>query len=123
MANTAIVVTGIVILFLGIIGFFYPIWDRGFTAPQIHQICSTDWVQFGLMFDTEGNLRQLCNTFSILTTAIYGFGIVGIIMIIVGAVKKSKQSSYVCGHCDFIGTSEEVLWNHYNEKHPDEKKW
>jgi len=114
---------GIILVVLGLVAYFFPIGDEGFTAPQIHQICSIDWVQFALMFDTEGDLRQLCNTFSIITTAIYGFVIVGIILIIVGIVKKSKQSSYVCGHCDFIGTSEEVLWNHYNEKHPDEKKW
>ena len=90
MARSEIVTIGGILLFLGIIGFFYPIGDRGFTAPQIHQICSTDWVQFGLMFDTEGNLRQLCNTFSIITTAIYGLVVVGIVLFIVGALKKGK---------------------------------
>lgn len=91
MARSEIVTIGGILFFLGIIAFFYPVGDKGFTAPQIHQICSIDWIQFALMFDTEGNLRQLCNTFSIITTAIYGFVIVGIIVIIVGAVVSGKK--------------------------------
>jgi len=82
---------GILLVIIGLVAFFYPITTTGFTAPQAHEFCTTDWVQFGLMFDKEGDLRQLCNNFSIMTTAIYGFGIVGIIVIIVGAVKKPKK--------------------------------
>ena len=29
------------------------------------------------------------------------------------------KSPYKCEHCDFIGITEEILWNHYNDKHPD----
>lgn len=34
-----------------------------------------------------------------------------------------EKSPYKCEHCDFIGITEEILWNHYNDKHPDKKKW
>lgn len=33
------------------------------------------------------------------------------------------KSPYKCGHCDFIGITEEILWNHYAEVHPNEKRW
>jgi len=111
---------GIILMIIGMVGFFYPIGDKGFTAPQIHEFCTTDWVQFALMFDQEGDLRQLCNTFSIMTTAIYGFVIVGIILIIVGAVKKPKKSIYFCGHCKFAASTEAELYNHSVKEHNDE---
>ncbi len=120
---------GIILVLLGLVAYFIPIGDEGFTAPQIHQICSNDWVQFGLMFDTEGNLRQLCNTFSIITTAIYGLVVVGIVLFIVGALKKGKPEykkqpgGYICEHCNFIGKTEVELLDHYTDAHPNSKKW
>ena len=30
---------------------------------------------------------------------------------------------FKCGHCNFIGITQEILWNHINDKHPKEKKW
>jgi len=91
VAHAGLIVTGGVLLFFGLIGFFYPL-GQGYTAPKIHQICSTDWAQFGLLFDEEGDFRQKCNEWLMITTAIYGIGLIGIILIIVGAVKKSENS-------------------------------
>ena len=104
------------------VGFFYPIGDKGFTAPQIHEFCSSDLVQWALLFDEEGDLIQKCNEWSIVTTAIYGFVIVGIIVIIVGAVKKS-QSVYFCRHCKFAASTEAELYNHSVKEHNDESRF
>jgi len=51
--------------------------------------------------------------------------LIGIIIMIPGITlkKKSKLSDYICEHCNFNGKTEEELWNHYKDKHPDEKKW
>ncbi len=113
---------GIILMIIGMVGFFYPIGDKGFTAPQIHEFCSSDLVQWALLFDEEGDLIQKCNEWSIVTTAIYGFVIVGIIVIIVGAVKKS-QSVYFCRHCKFAASTEAELYNHSVKEHNDESRF
>ena len=123
MARVVIVAIGGVLLFLGIIAYFYPIPNTGFTIPMADEMCTGDWVQWALMYTQDVEALEACNMFGVMTFAIYGISLIGIILIIVGAVKKSNKSSYVCEHCHFIGFTEEVLWNHYNEKHPDEKKW
>ena len=91
MARSEIITIGGILFFLGIIAFFYPVGDKGFTAPQIHQFCSSDLVQWALLFDEEGDLIQKCNEWSIVITAIYGFMLIGIILIIVGAVVSGKK--------------------------------
>ena len=59
----------------------------------------------------------------------YMIVVIGIIIMIPSLIlnkkseDKSKPSGYVCGHCNFIGKTEEELWNHYNDKHPDKRKW
>ena len=103
------------------------------------------------MYTQDVEALQACSLFGAMTFSIYGISLIGIILIIVGAVKKSNktlicrycnyafnseadlinhenekhldESPYKCEHCDFIGKTEEELWDHYNDKHPDEKKW
>jgi len=150
MARGEIVAIGAILLFLGIIAFFTPIPNVGFTIPMANNLCTSDWMQFALMFSQDPESREACNIFGAMNFGIYGISLIGIILIIVGAVKKPsgypcqycnyfgsteselqehqaekhlEKSPYVCEHCGFIGTTEKILWNHYNEKHPSYQKW
>lgn len=151
MVRLVIVVIGVILLFIGIIAFFTPIANTGFTIPMANDLCNSDWMEFALMFSKDPESREACNTFGAMTFSIYGISLMGIILVIVGAVKKSTKtlicehcniafysevdlinhknekhldkSPYKCEHCDYIGKTEEELWDHYNDKHPDEKKW
>ncbi|RJQ27311.1 hypothetical protein C4565_05400 [Candidatus Parcubacteria bacterium] len=48
-----------------------------------------------------------------MTYGIYGAGLIGLILIIVGAVIPSKRSAYICGYCGYIAETERELYNHY----------
>lgn len=152
MANKGTLAAGIVLVIIAGIGFIFPINDRGYSIPQVNELCTSGLGQLGQLF--SGDLQQICQEFRYLTYGIYGIGVIGIILVIVGAVVPSKKngktltcpycnyvatldsellkhkadnhldkSPYKCEHCDFIGITEEVLWNHYNDKHHGKKKW
>jgi len=140
---------GIVLVVLFVAGFTVPFTSTGFSIIQVNDVCKSDLGQLGQLFG--GDLLKICQDFQLIAFAIYGAGIVGIVLIIVGfiiSVKKKTvcsycnfvgktendllehmgnnhldKSPYKCEHCDFIGISEEILWNHYKDKHPEEKKW
>jgi len=114
---------GVILLLIAMMAFFIPIFHTGFTIPMANDLCTQDMVQWALLYTQATEALQACNMFKVATFAIYGISLIGIALIIVGAVKKSEKPRYTCGHCDFIGKTEEGLWDHYNEKHPDEKKW
>jgi len=142
--------TGIVLLVIAGIGFVIPV-DEGYSIPNVNDLCSSGMGQLAQMFGSD--VQRECQQFKYLTYGIYGLGLTGIVLIIVGAVvsgskietlvcpycnfvaksendlleHKTKnhldKSPYKCGECDFIGITEEILWNHYKDKHPDKKKW
>ena len=130
---------------------FYPVNNSQYTAIQLDELCSAGWSQLALFFGNQDFVKG-CQNMKIITFGIYGAGIIGIILVIVGALyPKNKESDvcpycnfvamsenelldhkaknhldksrYKCEHCDFIGITNEILWNHYNDKHPDKKKW
>jgi len=93
----------------------------------------------GLYFFFEG-VAWIFLSFFLVTAIGLPAIIIGGTMIAVGSLLISKydadkreeriftkdnldSSPFKCEHCKFIGVTEEVLWNHYNDKHPDEKKW
>lgn len=118
-------------------------------------MCSSGLVQLGQALDSffGGDLQNQCTQIKYSVYGIVGIAIIGIVLVIVGAVVPSgeqaliceycnyatttktdlinhkndkhleKVSPYVCEHCDYIGTTEEELWDHYNDKHPESKKW
>ena len=161
MANKGALGVGIFFLLIGGTGFLMPysVWNENLrgtqfaeiTIPEIHDLCASGLGQLGQAF--SGDIQKACSEFRIVTYGIYGSGIIGLILIIVGAVVPgknrtwicefcnyaasteaeminhknqkhlAKSSEYTCEHCDFIGRTEEELWDHYNDKHPKEKKW
>ena len=77
----------------------------------------------GLYFFFEG-VAWIFLSFFLVTAIGLPAIIIGGVMITVGSLLISiHASTFKCEHCKFIGVTEEVLWNHYNDKHPDEKKW
>ena len=127
-------VTGIILFFIAVIGYFYPI-SEGYTAPQLNDLCTSDWGKLGQLFGGQ-DTRESCNILQMMTFGIYGFGLIGIILIIVGAVvpgqspvqpsqqelrPSQKRKEWLCEHCDFNSITEEGLKVHYIKVHPDKK--
>lgn len=110
------------------------------------------FIQFIERFTGTATINEKCISIKYTTYGIIGLGITGIISMVLGTLRsKSKKlitceycnfiasdslelekhngknhidkSQFTCGHCDFIGLTEEILWNHYAEKHPNEKRW
>jgi len=119
MARGGIVAIGISLLFLGIIAFFWPIGDTGFTIPAANDLCASDWMQFALLYGTPED-RENCNLIGAMTFGIYGISLIGIILIIVGAIYTTKKSIYFCEHCKFAASTEAELYNHSVKEHNDE---
>ncbi len=156
MARPGVTVGGIILLFIAIIGYYYPISftiageSMSATIPDMVAFCESGLGQFAQL---SPEVVRVCSEYNTFMYGIYGSGLLGIILIIVGAATSAKKESstvcshcnfvgkteadlldhkaknhldkspYKCGHCDFIGITEEILWNHYNDKHPDKKKW
>jgi len=156
MARGVIIAIGIFFLIIAIIGYNVPISVKladtttNLTIPQVVAFCDSGFGQIGQML---AQVVMVCSEYKNFLIGIYGSGVLGVILIIVGAIVSGKKketgacqycnyvttsetgllrhkaenhldkSPYKCEHCDFIGITEEVLWNHYNDKHPNEKKW
>jgi len=129
---------GIIFLIIAFAGYTTPIsvtladTTTNLTIPKVVAFCDSGIGQFSQML---AQVVLVCSEHKTFMMGIYGSGLLGIILIIVGAVvsgkkealsvseKKLERSGYVCEHCAFIGRTEGELLDHYNEKHPDEKKW
>ena len=90
MAKAGIIAAGAVLMILAMIGYAAPITDEGYTIPGTDAICSGGLGQFGQTF--SGEIPQVCSQYKMMTMGIYGLGIVGIILLIVGAVVPSKSN-------------------------------
>ena len=87
MAKGGVVAGGITLLFIAIIGYFYPVTEL--TIPQVNDLCVSGIGQLGQLF--SGDVQKICREFSYLMFGIYGFGLIGIILIIVGSVVPGKK--------------------------------
>jgi len=86
---------GIILFILAGIGYVYPIADNGMTIPQINDLCASGLGQLGQLF--SGDAQKICREYGYVMYGIYGFGLIGIILIIVGAVVpgESRVTEYV----------------------------
>ena len=114
MARLGVLITGIVLLIFGVIGYQIPVTNTGYTIPGANNLCNTDLARLGQLF--SGDLQQVCGQYQLMLYGIYGLAIIGIILIIVGAtIPKSFQKSkskYICGYCKYVAESERELHNH-----------
>jgi len=85
MAKTGLSGTGAALLVLAILIYFVPVSQDGHTAFQDDEICTSGGAnQMGMAYGLT-NLMQECQFAKLITFVIYGSGLVGIILIIVGA--------------------------------------
>jgi len=91
MAKSGVIAGGIVLLFMAIVGYFLPVSGDGHTAFQDDDICSSGGAnQMALAFGLT-NVIQECQLAKLVTFGIYGFGLIGIILVTVGAVVSGKK--------------------------------
>ncbi len=88
MADAAVFFLGMILLAFAVVGYFWQT-DTSYTYPQIHEICISDLGQMAQYWGGgDQATREACNRVQMITYAIYGTGLVGIILMIVGAVRS-----------------------------------
>ena len=88
MVRFVIVGIGVILLLIAMMAFFIP-YNSGFTIPIANDLCTSDLAQWALMYSQNVEALQACNIFKVATFAIYGISVIGMVLIIVGVVKKS----------------------------------
>ena len=97
----------------------YPV-DEGNSIPEVSALCTSEMGQLGQAYSPD--LVKGCSEFNIMLYGIYGSGLAGVILLIVGVVipeSKSKEKSLTCKYCNFVALSEAELLKHNLEKHLD----
>ena len=91
MAKSEVITGGGVFLFLAIVVYFLPISDDGHTAFQDDEICSSGGAnQMAMTYGLTG-IQQACQLAKLITFGIYGFGLIGIVLVTVGLVVSGKK--------------------------------
>jgi putative membrane protein len=91
MVNMGIISAGVIFLIIAIFGYIVPVSQDGHTAFQDDEICTSGGAnQMGMAYGLT-NVMQECQFAKLITFAIFGFGIIGIILVTVGAVVPSKS--------------------------------
>ena len=88
MAGTGIFVVGVFLLVIALIGYVIPI-DEGYSIPQVVGLCNSGMGELGQAF--SGEIVKGCSEFNGLLMGVYGAGILGVVLMIVGAVRTGKK--------------------------------
>lgn len=123
MVNGAALGTGIALLVIAGIEFIYPVNNQGWTIPYVNDLCTSGFGQLGQFF--SGDIRGVCQEYRNLTYLMYGSGLSGIILLIVGAVvpSKKKEKSLTCPYCNYVATSDSELLKHKADNHLDKSPY
>jgi len=120
MANTVPITIGFLLIIVAVAGYIYPITETRLTIPQVNDVCASGMGQLGQTF--SGDVMKICREFGYLMYGIYGAGIGGLILIIVGAIipgNKEEEKELRCGYCEFKTKSETELTEHYKLDHAE----
>ncbi len=79
---------GILFLFLAIIGYILPI-EEGYSIPDVVALCDSGMGQLGQAF--SGDIVKACSRYNTFLIGIYGSGVLGLILIVVGSVVPGKK--------------------------------
>ncbi len=90
MANGPAIAIGIFLLFLAGLGFVYPVNDSGYTIVQADELCSSGLGQLAQFFGGRST-QESCQQVKLMSYGVYGFGLIGIILIIAGSVASRGQ--------------------------------
>jgi len=90
---------GILLIFLGIVGYNTPLSEStmggqtiSVTIPEAVGICNSGMGQLGQAY--SGEAVKTCSEYNMLIYGIYGSGILGIVLIAFGAVMSRKMEEY-----------------------------
>jgi len=90
MSNIAIVLIGCLFLVIAIIGYILPIAsEENYSIPQVVALCDSEMGELGQVF--SGEIIKACSDYSGLLMVVYGSGISGLVLIVVGAVVSRGQ--------------------------------
>ena len=101
MARTEVITVGALLLLVAIIGYYFPIpfTLAGETVsnaiPNVVAFCESGIGQFAQL---SPEIVKICSEFNTLMLGIYGSGLLGIILIIVGAAKGDSKEKIL--HAD-----------------------
>ena len=123
MANFTLLVFGIFFFIIYGFGYIYPLSENGDTIPQYVDLCSSGMGQLGKLFSSQ--VQENCGIAYNLLFGIYGFGLIGIILIVIGSLKPSSHRKFtlVCSYCNYVSSSESDLLNHKSKHHLDESPY
>ena len=88
MAKGGLIAGGIVLLILAIIGYILPI-EEGYSIPDVIALCNSGMGQLGQAF--SGDIVKACSEYNAMLYGIYGFALLGLILIVVGSVVSGGQ--------------------------------
>ena len=133
MANYSVLTVGILFLIIAGAGFLMPnsLWNENFqgtiyqnyTIPELSDLCNSGLGQLAKMFSS--GIQQACTEYKLMSYAIISSGIIGLILLIIGAVisKSSKPKTLTCSYCNFVAISETDIDQHYFKNHLDKSPY
>ncbi len=128
MSNRGLMGSGIVLILIGLVGYFVPIENM---LPAVESNTSAEDVCSSLEMLLPPRYKEMCdlskdvmdNPSPLVILGSYGSLGVGVALLIIGGVvkKKPKESKmFMCKECDFAFNTEADLHNHRVEKHKKE---
>ena len=133
MANYSVLTVGILFLIIAGAGFLMPYSllnenirgtvYQNLTFPELSDLCNSGLGHVDKMFSS--GVQQACTEFKLISYGIYGSGIIGLILLIIGAVisKSSKPKTLTCSYCNFVAISETDIDQHYFKNHLDKSPY
>ncbi len=94
MANAQVATAGLILLALGVLGYFVPIsvtladTTVNLTIPKVVAFCDSG---LGSLAQLSPQVVMVCSQYNTFMFGIYGSGLLGIILIIVGAVSGRNK--------------------------------
>jgi len=92
VTNWVLLIVGIILIINAGIAYAYPAFPMGLTWTMVNDICNGPLGELGKVLGLQ-EIRQVCTMASMITMAIYGASIIGIILIIVGIVVPKKKEN------------------------------
>jgi len=130
MVNTVPITIGFLLIIGAVAGYMIPMsvtladTTVNLTIPKVVAFCDSGLGQMGQWL---AQVVMVCSEFKNFMLGIYGAGIGGLILIIVGAVIPGKKKEdeirkeWICEHCKFKTKDEVDLIEHYKLDHADKK--
>jgi len=122
LGNKIASVIGITLIILAGIGVIYPVSDIGFTIITLNDLCNSDLGQLAQLFERmtgSVTIDEKCSEIRYTTYAIFGIGLIGIIIVIIGAIipSKTKEKTLTCPYCNFVALSNTEIEKHKADNH------